>query len=150
MNKNKISQILEISGEFLFIDEVISIVPGVSAEAIASFDVQQPYFRNHLFNDPVLPATIMTESALQAFMLPIYAAEPNPWQKKGVIFAFNTKVYRPIRITKQRAESSDGLLALKAKVKVKINKTDKGVSQGKAVLYQGKNRIAQIFMTHIQ
>ena len=51
---------------FIFVDEVLALIPGESAEARKVFPLEEPFFRGHFPGDPLVPGVILTEAlALQ-------------------------------------------------------------------------------------
>lgn len=51
---------------FLFVDEVLELVPGVSAVCSKTFPVEEPFFRGHFPGDPIVPGVILAEALAQA------------------------------------------------------------------------------------
>lgn len=50
---------------FIFIDEVIEVVPGESAVAVKTFQPEEPFFRGHFPGDPLVPGVLLTEAMAQ-------------------------------------------------------------------------------------
>lgn len=50
---------------FVFVREVITIDPGVSAECSTSFPADEPMFRGHFPGNPLVPGVILTEALAQ-------------------------------------------------------------------------------------
>ena len=51
---------------FLFVDEVLELVPGISAVCSKTFPVEEPFFRGHFPGSPIVPGVIITEALAQA------------------------------------------------------------------------------------
>jgi 3-hydroxymyristoyl/3-hydroxydecanoyl-(acyl carrier protein) dehydratase len=52
-----------------FIDRILTLDPGVSAECLKVFSYNESYFQGHFKNNPVVPGTILIECMLQASAL---------------------------------------------------------------------------------
>src|ERR1700733_1918321 len=50
---------------FIFIDAVVSVVPGASAVCTKTFKADEPFFRGHFPGDPIVPGVILTEALAQ-------------------------------------------------------------------------------------
>jgi 3-hydroxyacyl-[acyl-carrier-protein] dehydratase len=50
---------------FIFVDEVLALVSGESAEARKVFSPEEPFFRGHFPGDPLVPGVILTEALAQ-------------------------------------------------------------------------------------
>jgi len=50
---------------FIFVDEVIELVPGESARGAKTFAPEEPFFRGHFPGDPLVPGVILTEALAQ-------------------------------------------------------------------------------------
>ncbi len=59
---------------FVFIDVVVALAPGESAEGRKTFSADEPFFRGHFPGDPLVPGVILTEALAQT--AGIAAGEP--------------------------------------------------------------------------
>lgn len=50
---------------FIFVDEVLAVAPGETAEARKVFSPEEPFFRGHFPGDPLVPGVILTEALAQ-------------------------------------------------------------------------------------
>ncbi len=50
---------------FVFVDEVIEVEPGESAVGRKMFPPDEPFFRGHFPDDPLVPGVILTEALAQ-------------------------------------------------------------------------------------
>ena len=50
---------------FIFVDEVLAVYPGESAEARKVFPSEEPFFSGHFPGDPLVPGVILTEALAQ-------------------------------------------------------------------------------------
>jgi len=50
---------------FVFVDEVLALTPGESAEGRKVFAPEEPFFRGHFPGDPLVPGVILTEALAQ-------------------------------------------------------------------------------------
>jgi 3-hydroxyacyl-[acyl-carrier-protein] dehydratase len=51
---------------FIFIDEIVTLNPGESAEARKSFPLSTPFFAGHFPGRPIVPGVILAEALAQA------------------------------------------------------------------------------------
>ena len=50
---------------FVFLDEVLALVPGESAACRKTFPAGEPFFRGHFPGDPLVPGVILAEALAQ-------------------------------------------------------------------------------------
>lgn len=50
---------------FIFIDAVLAVVPGESAQCRKMFPLEEPFFRGHFPGDPLVPGVILAEALAQ-------------------------------------------------------------------------------------
>ena len=50
---------------FVFVDEVVALTPGDSAEGRKTFAADTPFFRGHFPGDPIVPGVILAEALAQ-------------------------------------------------------------------------------------
>ncbi len=50
---------------FVFVDDVVTHVPGESAEAVKTFPRETPFFAGHFPGDPMVPGVILAEALAQ-------------------------------------------------------------------------------------
>ena len=71
-SRNEISQILNIGKAFIFLDSAIITSPGKEIKAIYAFHFEDPIVEAHFIGNPVIPGSLILESAFQAMALLIY------------------------------------------------------------------------------
>ncbi|MGB9694396.1 MAG: 3-hydroxyacyl-ACP dehydratase FabZ family protein [Caldisericaceae bacterium] len=71
LSREEVRNILPQKDPFLFVDEVIDIVPGERVIGRKTFTGHEDFFKGHFPNMPVLPGVIMVELAAQvsSFMI---------------------------------------------------------------------------------
>ena len=78
---------------FIFVDEVLAIRPGESAEARKVFPPEEPFFRGHFPGDPLVPGVILAEALAQTAGLA--AGQPGKGFRLSAIRGM--KFLRPVR-----------------------------------------------------
>jgi len=78
---------------FIFVDEVIAMAPGETAEARKVFPPEEPFFRGHFPEDPLVPGVILTEALAQT--AGIAAGQPGKAFRLSAIRGM--KFLRPVR-----------------------------------------------------
>lgn len=61
----RVQQLIPHRYPFLMIDRVVDLVPDVSATGIKNVTINEPYFRGHFPNRPVMPGVMIIESMAQ-------------------------------------------------------------------------------------
>ncbi len=106
---------------FIFIDEVLEVVPGESATCRKTFSPDEPFFAGHFPCDPVVPGVILTEA--QAQTAGIAAGRPGISFRlsaiKGMKFFTAVRPGDEIRLTARRVASSGGLWQFEASAEVR-------------------------------
>ena len=77
LNKQCISELINISGPFLMIDFADEIQPGESSKAIMVLHPDSWFFNCHLKDQNVVPGVLLTEAMLQTLILAIYTMPDN-------------------------------------------------------------------------
>lgn len=62
---------------FLFLDEILSIEPGVSATAKKTFSSSDPVFEGHFPGRPIIPGVLLAEAIAQLAGIAISADDPD-------------------------------------------------------------------------
>jgi 3-hydroxyacyl-[acyl-carrier-protein] dehydratase len=117
---------------FIFVDEVLELVPGESAVARKVFPADEPFFRGHFPGDPLVPGVILTEALAQTAGLA--AGQPGKGFRltaiKGMKFR---RAVRPLEVLELRARkiaAVGGLWQFEAVARVE----DEIVAEGVVVL----------------
>lgn len=61
----EIKKIIPHRYPFLFVDRVISMVPGEEIEAIKNVTINEPFFQGHFPENPVMPGVLIVEGMAQ-------------------------------------------------------------------------------------
>ena len=77
MNKEEIKRILPHREPFLFVDEVIELVPGERVTGIKTFTADEHFFQGHFPNNPVLPGVIIIETMAQVGAIGVLSLDGN-------------------------------------------------------------------------
>jgi 3-hydroxyacyl-[acyl-carrier-protein] dehydratase len=82
---------------FLFLDEVVEIVPGDSARGIKTFGPDEPFFRGHFPGNPIVPGVLLIEALAQ--IAGIAASRPGSALRLAAVKTM--KFPRPVRPAQQ-------------------------------------------------
>ncbi len=77
LNKSEIENIIPQREPFLMIDEVETYTPGKSCIAYKNVRKEEPYFKGHFPNNPIMPGVLIVESLAQAGAVAILSMEEN-------------------------------------------------------------------------
>ena len=77
LNKSEIKNIIPQREPFLMIDEVETYTPGKSCIAYKNVRKEEPYFKGHFPNNPIMPGVLIVESLAQAGAVAILSMEEN-------------------------------------------------------------------------
>ena len=77
LNKSEIENIIPQRDPFLMIDEVETYTPGKSCIAYKNVRKEEPYFKGHFPNNPIMPGVLIVESLAQAGAVAILSMEEN-------------------------------------------------------------------------
>jgi 3-hydroxyacyl-[acyl-carrier-protein] dehydratase len=75
LSKTKISNILNITEPFLFIDRIDSLILGQSATGHMKLSSEDWFFKSHLPKESAMPGTLLSEAMLQTLATVIYSIE---------------------------------------------------------------------------
>lgn len=124
LGKEEIKNIIPQREPFLMIDEVESLVPGVSSVCYKNVDENEYYFKGHFPGNPIMPGVLITESLAQAGAIAILSVEEN--KSKNALFAGIDKMK-----FKRMVKPGD---RLKLEVKIIKQKGPIGVGEGIATV----------------
>ena len=51
---------------FILLDKVVELIPGKSIRAVKNVTINEPFFRGHFPDKPIMPGVLILESAAQA------------------------------------------------------------------------------------
>jgi 3-hydroxyacyl-[acyl-carrier-protein] dehydratase len=77
MNIEEIMRYLPHRYPFLMIDRVVHLDPGKTATAIKNVTIDEPFFRGHFPDHPVMPGVLIAEALAQTGGLAFASAEEN-------------------------------------------------------------------------
>jgi len=77
MDKDEIKKILPHRDPFLFVDEVIELVPGEKVIGTKVFTKEEHFFKGHFPNKPVLPGVIIIETMAQVGAIGVLSIKGN-------------------------------------------------------------------------
>ena len=144
MNIEEIMRYLPHRYPFLMIDRVVRLDPGKAATAIKNVTIDEPFFRGHFPDHPIMPGVLIAEALAQTGGLAFASAEENPDEQTQ----FKLPILAKIEEMRFRSAVSPGdqlwlyaeiLRAYQslAIVKVEAKVNDSTVAHGKIVLAKG-------------
>ncbi len=116
---------------FIFIDDVREVTPGSRAVCVKLFAADEPFFRGHFPNDPLVPGVILTEALAQT--AGIAAGRPGQLVSYHLSAIKLMKFLKPVRPGEQvRLEAEEagglaGLLQFRCRASVGENPVAEGV-----------------------
>jgi len=119
-----IKQILALQANrypMLFLDRVISCVPGESSKCIKNFTYNEWYFPSHYEDDPNAPGFVLIESLVQSFLVTFLSIEGNHGMRTNFLDVKNASFRRKI-VPGDVMEIDSELMSFK-----------RGVAKGKSV-----------------
>ncbi|MHB1325336.1 MAG: 3-hydroxyacyl-ACP dehydratase FabZ [Thermoleophilia bacterium] len=85
LSREQIKQIIPHRDPFLFLDEIVELVPGQRAVAIKEVRPEEPHFQGHFPGQPIMPGVLIVEALAQAGAVAALSLPEN--QGKLVLFA---------------------------------------------------------------
>lgn len=96
LNRQEISEKLDITDPFLMIDDFEEIIPGKTARAIKNLQPENWFFNCHMPKSQLMPATLQIECMLQTLVLLIYSAQEHG-DNKSFIHDVKVKLFSPVK-----------------------------------------------------
>jgi 3-hydroxymyristoyl/3-hydroxydecanoyl-(acyl carrier protein) dehydratase len=87
IEKDEISNYLNITDPFLMLDYVDIIMPGKIANAVKILNENDWFFKSHLPNERIMPGTLQAEAMLQSLVLILY----HKFNPKNIVYVTNCK-----------------------------------------------------------
>lgn len=85
LTREQIKEIIPHRDPFLFLDEIVELVPGERAVALKAVRAEEPHFEGHFPGNPVMPGVLMIEALAQAGAVAALSLPEN--RGKLVLFA---------------------------------------------------------------
>jgi len=85
LNREQIKEIIPHRDPFLFLDEVVELVPGEKVVALKAVKLEEPHFKGHFPGQPIMPGVLIVEALAQAGAVAALSAPGN--EGKLVLFA---------------------------------------------------------------
>ncbi len=145
MEKNKIKNLIKISGKLQMIDEITSYKLGKRIYAVKKLSKNEWFYKIHLTNRPVMPGILQSEAMQQSIVSLLYLDEK---YKHVDILIFNSKNTffseingrKSLKIISNILEIKEKFI--KARSVIKIN--NKIISKGEFTFIIVKNKHAQL------
>ena len=85
LSREQIKEIIPHRDPFLFLDEVLELVPGERAVALKVVRPEEPHFQGHFPGQPIMPGVLIVEALAQAGVVAALSLPEN--RDKLVLFA---------------------------------------------------------------
>ena len=66
LTREQIKEIIPHRDPFLFLDEIVELIPGQRAVALKEVRPEEPHFRGHFPGQPIMPGVLIVEALAQA------------------------------------------------------------------------------------
>ena len=80
LSREQIKEIIPHRDPFLFLDEIVELVPGQRAVAIKQVRPEEPHFQGHFPGQPIMPGVLIVEALAQAGAVAALSLPENPGQ----------------------------------------------------------------------
>ena len=145
MEKNKIKNLIKISGKLLMIDEITSYKLGKRIYAGKKLSKNEWFYKIHLTNRPVMPGILQSEAMQQSIVSLLYLDEK---YKHFDILIFNSKNTffseingrQSLKIISNILEIKEKFIKARSVIKIK----NKIISRGEFTFIIVKNKQAQL------
>lgn len=114
---------------FVFVDEVVALVPGESCEARKTFSADTPFFAGHFPGNPLVPGVILTEALAQTAGLAAGQAGKSfrLTALKGIKFLSAAGPDEEIQLQARKVAAVGGLWQFEVKASVGVRSVAEGV-----------------------
>ena len=86
LNIDEIKKLIPHRAPMLLVDRVENIIPDIEATGIKAVSVNEPFFKGHFPNFPVMPGVLIVEAIAQTASVMVAATDPSFTKGKLVFF----------------------------------------------------------------
>lgn len=130
LDKDQVKEILPHREPFLFVDKILELAPGEKAVGVKKLTGEEPFFKGHFPDYPVMPGVLIVESLAQVGAVAVLSLEEN---KGKIAFFAGIDKFR----FKRQVHPGEEL-----KLEVEILKSRGLIGIGKGTAYVGDEKAA--------